>query len=107
MCTFFCSPSPLNFEFHPRPRNAQEQAKWDAEAAERAELEREEERAYEDATIGEWEFEMDAKLNPELLAKKKRLYEDHREQWFTMRAERPLAKGQQVCHDLCCLEFFR
>jgi len=87
----------LNFEFHPRPRNEEEQAKWDAEAEERAEVEREEERAYENATIGEWEFDMDAKLNPELLAKKKRLYADNREQWFSMRAEKPLVKGQQVC----------
>eukprot|EP00750_Incisomonas_marina_P018513 INCI2988.1.p1 GENE.INCI2988.1~~INCI2988.1.p1 ORF type:complete len:587 (+),score=114.29 INCI2988.1:1610-3370(+) len=89
-------PSPLNFEFHPRPRNEAEQAKWDAEAEERAKLEEEEEQAYENATIGEWEFEMDKKLNPELYARKQRLYADNREQWFTMRAEKPLRKGQQI-----------
>ena len=40
---------------------------------------------------------MDAKLNPELHARKQRLYADRREQWFVMRAEKPLIKGQQVC----------
>ncbi len=86
----------MNFEFVKRPRTAAEQAKWDAEAPERAALQRDEEKAYEDATIGEWEFEMDAVLNPELEERKRRLLADDREQWFAMRAEHDLAEGQQV-----------